>query len=206
MVTLTIAQKEKAKKLTDKAKLKANQLAVKAKEQAKKVGKTAIENPKETGYIVGGIALLIGVIYLGNKLIKRVDSFFDGDPNIEDQIGLDLRIKNPTISSDMATNFASQLLDAMNDKAPFYGTNEKLVEAVFDKLKNGDDFKRVASKFGLKDYNGYNSPPTGVFSNFDSYELRNLIYWLIKEIHPVTDRSLYNKIKSRVESAGLVFA
>lgn len=185
-------------------KAKVTDLKNKATDTIKEVGKKAQENPKSALYIIGGLLLVGGAIYLANRIRKGVDNIFIGDQNIEDQIDLDLTVHNATISHQQAQNLASQLLDAMNHKQPLWGTDEALVEAVFDHLQNGNDFQLVAQKFGLKDYNGYNSPPKGFFSNLDSYEPRNLLYWLAREVRP-GDGIVYQKVKSRIESAGFVF-
>lgn len=188
-------------------KKKANKVANTVADKATGIAKKAGENPIVTAQVLGGIALLVVGYIVIKRLSKGVGNVFDGDPNIEDQIDLDIQIPTgtqPTISNATANNYASQLLDAFNAKEPFWGTDEDTVEAVFDKLKNAADFKLVSQAFGLKDYNGYNSPPTGIFSNLDSYELRNLVYWLKEEIKP-NDGNVFNKVKSRVESAGLIF-
>ena len=92
----------------------------------------------------------------------------------------------------------------MNAKQPFYGTDEASIEKVFDKLENADDFNKVYNAFGTKDYNGNNSPPSGVWAYLDSYEKRDLVYWLKSELSP-SDGLVYTKVKQRVESADFTF-
>jgi hypothetical protein len=187
------------------AKDKVKEIKKKATNKLKEVGNAAQENPKAVINVVGGLLLLGGALYLLTKIKKTADGLFDGDQDIADQIDLNLDVQNATLTNQQAQNLASQLLDAMNAKQPFWGTDEKTVEAVFDLMKNGNDFKIVAQKFGLKDYNGYNSPPLGWFSNLDSYEERNLLYWLAREINP-SDGVVYQKVKNRIESAGFAFS
>jgi len=176
------------------------------KQKAKDAANAAKENPIGALKVVG---VLVGV-YLLYKVVKKVSDGIDniggGDSNIDDNIGgTGGEIINPTISEQQAINFASQLLDAFNAKEPIYGTDEATVELVFDQLKNASDFLLVFYAFGEKDYNGNNSPPTGWWSYLDSYEKRDLVYWLNSEIDPVKDAQLRQKVKSRVTSAGFVF-
>ena len=172
-----------------------------AKKGLKTAGKAAVNNPKTTLYVVGGLVAL----YVGYKIYKSLNSAFEGS-NIDNQVPhTGGNTTGATISNQVAANYAQQLLDAMNAKEPFYGTDEDTVEAVFDALSNGADFLKVYNAFGLKDYNGHNSPPSGFWAYLDSYEKRNLVYWLKSEISPTSDARLYNKVKQRVESAGFTF-
>lgn len=187
----------------------ASKVVSKTKDVAKKTGEFVGENPKTALYIGAGV-LAIGVIYIAFKTVNdasdKVGEILDGDPNIEDEILLPyFPTPNATINDSAASIYASQLLDAMNVKLPFYGTDNGVVSSVFDKLKNGDDYLKVYQVFGKKDYNGYNSPPTGFWSSLDSYEKRDLNHWLKSELSNWFEPTLYNKVKSRVESAGFVF-
>lgn len=168
----------------------ANKAVKTARETTEKIGKKAIDNPKTTMYAVLGVIGLV-VVY---KIVK-------GLKDTDDTLSLSLNLNNTTISNSEATNFAAQLLDAMNR----YGTDEDLIEAVFDKLNNGDDFKYVAKKFGMVNYlnGGPGSPPEGLPDIIDGATPRNLVYWLQAELS--TSDSVYQKVKSRVESAGFVF-
>lgn len=158
-----------------------------------------------------------GGLYLVYKLFTGasnvVDSVFNGDPNIDDNVtgtGGGLDYTKLTITEFQAINLAQQLLDAMNAKQPLYGTDEIAIEQVFDRLKNEHDFLLVYQMFGEKDYNGNNSPPTGVWSNIDSYKKQNLVYWLKNELElswlsNSTDKRVYNKVKNLVTKAGFAF-
>lgn len=156
----------------------------------------------KTMFYIGGGLLGVVLIY---QLFSSAKSVFQGDQNIDDTVPVgNLPGNNATISAQQAAIFAQQLLDAMNAKEPFWGTDEPAILAVFRKLKNGDDFRLIYNAFGNKDYNGYNSPPVGVWSNLDSYEKRNLVYWLKSEISP-SDGQVYDLVKKYVELAGFAF-
>jgi hypothetical protein len=174
---------------------------------AKKGATIVANNPVKTGYVLGavlGVYLLYKVV---TKTTDKIDTLLDGDPNIDDTIGNTGQgnTNNATITNAQAVNFAQQLLDAMNYMFPFYGTDEATIEAVFNKLQNSADFLKVYHAFGEKDYNGNNSPPTGFWSNLDSYKKQNLVYWLKSELNSVLDREIYNKVKNIVELAGFTF-
>jgi hypothetical protein len=175
-------------------------LLKKAEKAVSKTAETAGKNPKKTLYVLGGALLLVGA-YKAYQFVNKATS----TPEIDDQVnGTGGSTNGATITDQQAINYAQQLLDAFNAKEPVWGTDEATVEAVFKLLKNGADFVKVYKAFGTKDYNGYNSPPTGFWSYLDSYEPRNLVYWLASEID--TDEPIYPMIKQRVESAGFVMA
>ena len=191
---------------------KAKSLAIeKAKQSASYIG----ENPKTALYVVAGI----GLVYLGYKIFKNAGDVVDkvgdaanqlltGDPNIDNIVsGTGGNPTNATITDQEAINYAQQLLDAMNYSSfpAIYGTDSDTIGYVFDRLKNGDDFLKIYNVFGDKDYNGYNSPPTGFWSSIDSYDKRNLVHWLKSELDPVFDNRVFNKVKRIVDKAGFVF-
>lgn len=176
----------------------------KIKQKVKNAADETVKFTKNNWLPLLQVAAIGTGVYLLYRVAKKSSNLLEGDPNIVDQIPVEVETSTSTITNQMAQNYASQLLDAFNSKEPFWGTDEKVVEAVFDQLKTPGDFAKVFDAFGNKDYNGYNSPPTGFFSNLDSYEPRNLVYWLREEIDPA-DGEVYNKVKSRVESTGLVF-
>lgn len=194
----------------NKAKRAASAVKKGATSAAKKTGQFVSKNPKTAMYIGLGV-IGVAIIYtLVKKTTGTVDKLFNGDPNIDDNVTIvlgDLKIDTKKLSIDNAKAkiFAQQLLDAMNVKEPLWGTDEKTIEAVFKKITS-EDFKIIFWEFGKKDYNGYNSPPKGWFSNIDSYEPRNLIYWLQHELDPVADATVYKLVKSKIEGAGFVFA
>lgn len=161
-----------------------------------KAGDYAKSNPKTVLYAVGGIA----AIYLGYKLIN---SFLP--PKIDNSVnGTGGSTIGATLSNTEAANLAQQLLDAFNAKEPFWGTDEDTIIDVFGLIKNNADFWKIFKAFGDKDYNGYNSPPEGAWSWLDSYEKRNLIYWLKSEVKP-GDGEVYDIVKNRLTSAGIAF-
>lgn len=174
-----------------------------AKKGVEKVGEITSNNKKTILY---GIVGLIG-LYAGYKIFKGIKNTFN--PEIDDEVNNvgNGSTVNATISKHQAKNYAQQLLDAMNENRNSIfggGTDEETIENVFNQLKNGDDFLLVFRAFGNKEYNGYNSPVENL-EFLDSYQPRNLVYWLKSEISSFWESSLYNKVKERVESAGFVF-
>lgn len=151
--------------------------------------------------------------FLVYKIYKSATSFVKGDTNIDDEIdGVSVNVDNSlkaTISKQTAINYASQLLDAMNVMQPVYGTDEDTISDVFDNLKNAADFMLVFDAFGKKDYNGNNSPPTGIWSNLDSYKKQNLVHWLKSELSKSSfiffENELYEKVKKIINKAGFTF-
>ncbi|MFD0862493.1 hypothetical protein ACFQ1M_09765 [Sungkyunkwania multivorans] len=177
-----------------------------AAKAVRSIGDTVVTNSLPTLYIVGGIVGAILIVSLVRTASKRVTGILTGDPDIDDQVeGTGGSTVGATISNQTAINFAQQLLDAMNAKQPFWGTDEDVILAVFRRIDNGQDFLKVFDAFGNKDYNGHNSPPEGFFSNLDSYEPRNLVYWLQSELGP-GDGEVYDLVKERVNQAGFSFA
>lgn len=169
----------------------------KVKNSINKAGDFAKNNKKTVLYVAGGIA----AIYLGYKGYQLIKSLFP--PKIDNSVSnTGGSIVGATLSNKEASNLAQQLLDAFNAKEPFWGTDEKTVLEVFKLIKNDADFWKVFYAFGDKDYNGYNSPPEGFWSYFDSYEKRNLVYWIITEIKP-KDGEVYNVVKERLTSVGI---
>jgi len=192
--------------IKEKAKTTANNIVDRAKKSANKVKEKVKENPKTGLYVVGGLVGVTALVFLIkglNKGVKEVFTAEDNQETIPDTGGIS---NAATISNQTAINYAQQLLDAMNHLAPFWGTDEDKIEAVFNNLKNGDDFIKVYNAFGNRNYNGYNSPPDSwVGQAIDVYQERNLVYWLNSELSSVTEPTLYNKVKQRVESAGFSF-
>lgn len=181
------------------------------KEQAKKAvvnsGNFVADNQKPLLYL-GGV-IVLGIV--GYKIYKGVSK---GVTNVVDDVfaeksedvTINTTINNSqvTISKEQSQQFAQSLLDASNEMFPFYGTDEDAIKRVFLQLNSGDDFKMVFDAFGMKNYNGYNSPPTGWGRHFDNYAPRNLIFWLRSELAE-SDGEVYKIVKSRIESAGYSF-
>lgn len=187
--------------------IKKKDVIKKSKETVSKTIADVKKNPIALVYVVGGIVGVVVIYKVVKGLTSKVDKIFNGDSNIDDVVnGTGGKFANATITNQEATNYAQELLDAFNEQAPLYGTDEDVVEAVFTKIKNGDDFLRIFKAFGMKDYNGNNSPPTGFWSNLDSYSKRNLVYWLRKEIDPFWDKRLFKIVKEKVGNAGFAFA
>jgi len=191
----------------------------KRKKTVKKIGKIASGN--KTVKKVGDHANTIGTFiieyrmplliasgavlgwYIIKGARKQIASVFEDQ---SEHVAIDLGIdkQNTTISETQAQQFAQQLLDASNHKEPLYGTDEKTIKQVFLQLKTPEDFKLVYKAFGNKNYNGWNSPPTGIFRYLDNYEPRDLVYWLKSEVKP-SDGQVYTIVKARIQSAGWEF-
>lgn len=185
----------------------ATSISTKVTSALEKTGGLAKKNPVDTMYIILGAAVLFGAYQLVKNVGKASSRLLTGDPNIDDKVNTS-GANNPvtsrlSITRDQARIYAQQLLEAMNAKQPFYGTDEATILAIFNKI-NPDDFKLIYQMFGDKDYNGNNSPPQGWWSVLDSYEPHNLVYWLKSEIGP-RDGAVYTKVKSIVEQAGWAF-
>lgn len=150
------------------------------------------------------IFIVLALFYLRKGITDFLDKLFERNNNIgdfKDAVNVDYSYG---INSIQANRYALQLLNAFNSKEPFYGTDEKVVEQIFKDLSS-NDFKKIYKEFGQRDYNGYNSPPEGVFSGIDDYEKRDLVYWLRSEIHPTYDKNLYKIVQKVVKSSGFKF-
>ncbi|GAA4274963.1 hypothetical protein U6A24_12625 [Aquimarina gracilis] len=201
MGTTTLTKKE----TKQKAKELASKSASAAKKGINKTGDFVAKNPKTALYVVGGVV----VGYLAYVLIKTLRTGADVaqnilNPDIDNSIDVgDLDTSGSRIGIQQAKIYAQQLLDAMNHGAPFWGTDEETILQVFKKI-TPEDFKIVYNAFGKKDYNGYNSPPTGILANLDSYQPRDLVYWLNAELSP-SDGEVYRVVKQTLNDAGFAF-
>jgi len=196
--------------ITDKAKNKISKIAKSdtTKKAIETTGKI-VANPLFLKLALGSI-LLYGGYRVVKSLADKVSNVIDtdisdlGDANIDNQVeGTGGSTTGATITNTQANNYAQQLLDACNAMYPMYGTDTDTISAVFKKFITPTDFIKVYNAFGLKDYNGYNSPPTGIWSYLDSYDKHNLVYWLKSELSESDEP--YSLVKSVIESAGFVF-
>ncbi|AMD85430.1 hypothetical protein SAMN05444369_11032 [Capnocytophaga haemolytica] len=151
--------------------------------------------------ILVSAAVLAGV-FVVYKVAKRFAGS-DDDDHVKGT-GSDLDKSKATITEAQSKNYAEQLLDAMNAAYPLWGTDEKTILAVFNQLKNKHDFLMVYHAFGLRDYNGYNSPPKSFWKYLDVYQKRDLVYWLKSELSP-SDGEVYKRVKKVVEGSGFTF-
>jgi len=196
MATTALVKKD----TKQKAKVIAKKTATAAKKGVDKTGDFVKSNPKTALYVVGG--LVVGVVLY--KVIKSITSGDILKPDIDNQVDVgNLPTTGASITGQKARVFAQQLLDAMNHKQPLWGTDEAIILNVFNKLTPAD-FRMVFNAFGNKDYNGHNSPPEGPWAFLDSYEPRNLVYWLNSELSP-RDGEVYRKVKETVIAAGFAF-
>ena len=183
---------------TTKAELK--KTGKKALTKATKTAESLAVNPttyKVLGGLIVGYLLYKGVTGIGKKLA--------GEP-IDNQVnGTGGSSAGATITQTEANNYAQQLLDACNSMFPMYGTDDATILEVFQKFQNKEDFIKVFNAFGTKDYNGYNSPPTGAWAYLDSFDKRNLVYWLKSELSDSEGTPVYALVKSVVNNAGFSF-
>ncbi len=173
-----------------------------------KVKNSIVKANEASNFIIDNknVFLIGGGLILGYLAIRQVRKSFSsiGDALASDEVDfikpkINTSSNNLTISSDEAVNLAKTLLDAFNDG----GTDEEKVEAVFKKLKTGDDFKLVFNAFGLRK-RIFGGTPTNYITK-KTAEAYDLIYWLKAEVGSFWNPTLYNIIKDRVESAGLIF-
>lgn len=162
-------------------------------------------------YLLGAIGVGVVGYLVYSKISKGIDSIGSGVSDVftgeQETIDVDAQVDttNLSITDEDAQKYASQLLSAFNHTTfGFWGTDEETVKAVFSALKTADDFKLVYKVFDLKNYNGYNSPPTGITKILDNYEAKDLVYWLQAEISS-SDGEVYDIVKQVVESAGWIF-
>ncbi|WP_272149134.1 hypothetical protein [Tenacibaculum aiptasiae] len=169
----------------------------------KSTGNFLVDNQKELLYLGGAILLVFAGYKIYKGASKGLSSLIEDS---SESVTIDVPINhiNTTISNQEAQKYAQQLLDACNEAAPFYGTDEELIKEVFQSLKTGEDFKLVYKFFGKKNYNGNGSPPVGIWRHLDNYSPRDLVYWLRAELSP-RDGDVYILVKERIESAGWKF-
>ncbi len=208
---------DRLKGLPKNLKMKTPAIVKKSKETARKAGKAVVNNPKKSIYVGLGIVVLVGgylVIRGFSSGVKKGVNTITGE-NLD--LNIDTNIKpNPsktTISREQARIFASQLLKAFNYRkqvwlTPVYGTDDDVVEEIFKKI-TPEDFKLIYNEFGTKDYVVHGSPQEGIAGGILDFtglsRKLDLVEWLKEEINSVTDRTLYNLIKSVVNQAGFAF-
>lgn len=185
----------------------------KAKEAAKKSVKKVQDNPITAIKIVGvGLAF-----YLGYKLFKGVSNATsnilnpDVPNNSIDIVFDDNDITTNTITPFQANQYALQLIDAINHTTWFgtSATDEDTIEAIFDKI-NSDDFKLIYNAFGKRPYDEFEGRVigdgiVGALTNTFFGEEKDLVYILKVELSSLWDKTIYNKVKSIVTSAGFAF-
>jgi len=171
-----------------------------ALDKTTKTAKNLAVNPmtyKVLGGVLVGFLLYKGIKGIGEKLV--------GEP-IDNQVnGTGGSSAGATITQTEANNYAQQLLDAFNSMFPMYGTDDATILDVFKKFQNPADFIKVYNAFGTKDYNGWNSPPIGVWEYLDSFDKRNLVYWLKSELSDSEGDPVYTLVKTVVNAAGFSF-
>ena len=195
----------------------------KKKSLSNKVGKIATkENVKKTikkanetsSFIIEnknafllGTGVILGILAIREikKSFQRVGEAFESEAVDFIEPEITPATNNLTISSQESVNLAKSLLDAMN-ATTFMGlpaTDEQKIADVFKKIQTGDDFKLVFNAFAKRKRFAGGTPTSYVAKK--TAEAYDLIYWLKAEVDPFCDETLYNTIKHRVESAGLIF-
>ncbi len=189
----------KKKSLSNKGKIVTTK---RANNVVQEIGGFIADNQKGILYVTAGIAGVY-ILYKMYKGVEKASTIFDN--KIED-VNVDIHIdqSQTTISTEQAQQFARTILDACNAMEPLYGTDEEAIKEVFLKLKTPDDFKKVYQAFGLKEYNGHNSPPSSFLRFLDTYKPQDMIFWLRSELSP-SDGEVYTIVKARIESAGYTF-
>jgi len=137
-----------------------------------------------------GLPILgVGIgIYAIKKLLFRTNP--DGTssrvaPSIKDTV---IDRQNLTISASDAALYANTLYGAMLD----FGTDEKVIYSIIDKIQSKDDMLLVIKAFGMKQY------LWGTRAAFLGQDF-NLIGWFRQEL----DEKEINKIKPKFDSWGI---
>lgn len=190
--------RKKAGKVATKEKVK------KTIEKVNDTGNFIVEN--KTAFLVVGALLLGGiVIYNFRTGIKSVGKVLEADevdfidPNIE------VLSKNLTINNKQAENLAKALLEAFNHTTFIgtRGTDEEKVKEAFTHIKTGDDFKLVYKAFGKRKRISGGTPIHWLDKKVA--EEYDLVYWLKEELDSYWDKEIYNIVKEKVTSAGMIF-
>ncbi len=186
-----------------KKKVKGKDAMQKSLETVKESSDFIVKN-KNIFLVAGGVVLVYLVYRNVKKGFNKVGEAFENPPIDTIPAVVKPNKNNLTISQEEANNLAKSLLDAFNHQVLWYKvTDEEKIEQVFDKLQTGDDFKAVYNAFGKRKRILGGTPTFYVDKKIADYY--DLIYWLKEELNSFLDRSLYNKVKERVESANLIF-
>lgn len=178
----------------------------KAEKALKKTGSFLANNQKPLLYVGGAV---LG-IFVGYKIYKGISDAINNVVKAPktDYIEAPLEIDESevTISENKATLLAKTLLDAFNhqDFLTMPDTDEEKIDAVFDEIKSGDDYKMVFKAFGRRPHTWGGTPTSWVDKQLLSSE-EDLNFWLKNELDATYDKTLYEKVKSRAESAGMIF-
>lgn len=168
-----------------------------------KTGEFINENKKPLLYLGGAIAVVIVGYAIVHKLSGGISNLFT-DKAKRGAAFQDVEVDETktTISDSIANSYANQLYNAMESS----GTDENTIYAVFKKLQNPNDFKKVYNKFGKKSYSGIitGGSPYGVETWLGMYVDGDLIEWLKTEIS-VLNYPTYSLIKKTIENAGFAY-
>ncbi len=140
------------------------------------------------GLKIGLPIIGIGIgIFAIKKLLKRNPDGTSSKvaPSIKDTV---IHKENLTISVSDAALYANTLYGAMLD----FGTDEKVIYSIIDKIQSKDDMLLVIKAFGMKQY------LWGTRAAFLGQEF-NLIGWLRQEL----GESEISKIKPKFDSWGI---
>ena len=181
----------------------------KVKNTAKNVGKSVANNPTNTLYIIGGVA----AVYLGYKAIQKISDLFSDDNVQNNNVDVTLQVNSNglSITPEVATQYASQLLQAINHKdwIGLSDTDEDTIEAVFSNI-NSEDFKLIYNIFGNKPYDSTNGniPEDGFWGGIQDGLFASpvdLVTILKHELDSYFDSTVYNKLKPIIQGAGFTF-
>lgn len=196
------------KKKAIKSKIKKVATKKNAEKAIKKTGNFLSDNQKAIFYI--GVFGILG--YAGYKVYKGISNVATGVTDIVTAPPTDFidapvipNSQNVTISEARATLLSKTLLEAFNHTVWGFGdTDEEKIEIVFEELKTGDDYKVLFNDFGRRPWVTNGSPEWWLDKQLFS-ENKDLNHWLKEELSSIYDKELYQKVKSRVESAGMIF-
>lgn len=185
----------------EKKKQKQNKTSSTIKKVADTTISTVKQNPK--------ILLIAGGVIIGGYLLTKILSTIVGQvtktisPDLTTNVnpgGVQVNPNRTTITTQQAKIFAQQLLDAMNQ----LGTDTGTIKNIFKKI-NAEDYKLIFNEFGLVDYNGFGVPNDNIFVILDSFQKRDLTFWLRSELNSLFDSGTFKIVKNIITQAGFAF-
>lgn len=111
---------------------------------------------------------------------------------------------NLTITENKAKTLAKELLEAFNYKSfgLINGTDEDKIEAVFNQINTGDDYKLVYNSFNKRPWVAHGTPDNWIDKKFFA-EDKDLNHWLREELNSFFDKRVYNIVKERLATANM---
>lgn len=172
-----------------------------AKKALHGAGNFILENKKPI-LIIGG-AMLVGVVsVIIVKGVKTgVGSIFKFGADVKGNTPfstLETDASKTTISDNQSEIYANHLFNAMKDS----GTDTSVIESIFDKI-SADDYKKIYNSFKRRSYFNFGEPT--LLSWVFGYSDLDLNEWLKKEVSFVGNPFVYQKIKKKINEAGMAF-